>query len=601
MGLDTGKTEWNLSPLFEGDDDSSMEGKRKEWKEATERFVKKWKDRDDYLKKPEVLKEALDEYEEWANKYGCEGDEAYYFWLRTQQDQNDSKLKAKFNKIEEFSKEIENSVQFFPLRIAKIPEKEQKKFLDFPGLEKYRHSLEKSFENSKYLLSEPEEKIMTLKSSSSYSLWVKMLSGFLVKEERKVLDEDGKKKIKTFSDLFGLIKSKKKEVRDDATKAINEILSKYVDVAESEMNAILADKKVNDELRGYDRPDRVRHICDDIESDVVDALVKAVSERLDISKRFYELKAKLLGLPKLEYHERGVDYGEIDKKYNYEDSIELVYKTLDSLDPEFGEIFKDFVENGKIDVFPKKGKTGGAFCVHFLKTQPAYVLLNHTDKLNDVLTIAHEMGHAINNEFMRKKQNAINFGTTLAIAEVASTFMEDFVLDELMKEADDELRLTLMLEKLGGDISSIIRQVSCYTFEQELHDEFRKKGHLSKEEVGELFKKHMSAYMGDFVEQSPGSENWWVYWGHIRRFFYNYSYASGLLISKALQGMVKKDKKFVEKVKEFLSAGVSDSPKNIFSKMGIDISDKEFWSEGLDEVEALLKETEELAKKLGKI
>ena len=107
--------------------------------------------------------------------------------------------------------------------------------------------------------------------------------------------------------------------------------------------------------------------------------------------------------------------------------------------------------------------------------------------------------------------------------------------------------------------------------------------------------------MGDAVEQSEGSENWWVYWSHIRSFFYVYSYASGLLISKAMQNLVKKDPKNIEKVKEFLSAGTSDSPKNIFLKMEIDITKKEFWQQGLQEVRDLLKETEELAKKLGKI
>ena len=107
--------------------------------------------------------------------------------------------------------------------------------------------------------------------------------------------------------------------------------------------------------------------------------------------------------------------------------------------------------------------------------------------------------------------------------------------------------------------------------------------------------------MGKAVEQSEGSENWWVYWSHIRYFFYVYSYASGLLISKSLQNSVKQDPAFILKVKEFLSAGLSDSPKNIFSKLGIDITDKGFWNKGLDEIEKLLVETEMLAKKLGKM
>jgi len=107
--------------------------------------------------------------------------------------------------------------------------------------------------------------------------------------------------------------------------------------------------------------------------------------------------------------------------------------------------------------------------------------------------------------------------------------------------------------------------------------------------------------MGKYVEQSPGSENWWVYWNHIRYFFYVYSYASGLLISKSLQNSVKRDPAFINKVKEFLSAGLSASPKSIFNRLGIDITDKQFWDRGLDEVEKLLNETTLLAKKLGKI
>jgi oligoendopeptidase F len=218
-----------------------------------------------------------------------------------------------------------------------------------------------------------------------------------------------------------------------------------------------------------------------------------------------------------------------------------------------------------------------------------------------VLTIAHELGHGINNELIKKKQHALDFGTPTSTAEVASTFMEDFVLDEIIHSADDEQRFAIMMQKLNDDVSSIFRQVACYRFERELHKDYRGKGYLSKEDIGKLFRKHMAAYMGNAVLQSEGSENWWVYWSHIRYFFYVYSYASGLLISKSLQNSVKQDPVFIHKVKEFLSAGLSDSPKNIFGRLGIDISDKRFWDKGLDEVESLLDDTEQLAKRLGKI
>jgi oligoendopeptidase F len=179
--------------------------------------------------------------------------------------------------------------------------------------------------------------------------------------------------------------------------------------------------------------------------------------------------------------------------------------------------------------------------------------------------------------------------------------MEDFVLQEILKKANDELRLAIMMKKLNDDASTIFRQVACYRFEQELHREFRRKGYLSKEEVGSIFQKHMAAYMGPAVEQSAGSENWWVYWGHIRYFFYVYSYAGGLLISKSLQNSVKESPVFIGKVKEFLSAGLSDSPRNIFMRLGIDIAERGFWDKGLREIERLLEETIALARKLRKI
>jgi oligoendopeptidase F len=594
-------TEWNLNPLFRSDDDPSMQLKRKDVEKKSYDFINKWSRRDDYLKDPAILKDAFDEYEQWVRFSGSSGDEGYYLSLRSSQDQNDPRLKAKASKLNEFSQRIENDIQFFEHKVAKIPVSQQGKFLDHPGLEKYRHFLEMCFANAKYLLTEPEEKILNLKSQTSFANWVKMTSGFIAKEERKILSEDGKKEVKSFSEIMSLMDSKKKAVRDNAAAAFNDILIRHIDAAEAEMNSILEDKKIDDELRKIKRPDMGRHIADDIDTDCVDSLLEAVSGKYGIAKRYYQLKAKLFKVKRLKYHERNIEYGRVTKKYPYPDALNLVYKVFLGLDPEFAGILKRMNSNGQIDVYPKKGKVHGAFCSDGLISQPTYVLLNHDDSLNDVLTIAHEMGHAINSELMKGRQTSLSYDTPLSTAEAASTFMEDFVLQEVVKEMSEEARLSIMMMKLNSDISSIFRQVACYRFEQELHARYRELGYLSKEQIGESFQKHMASYMGDSVEMSKGSENWWVYWSHIRHFFYVYSYASGLLISKSLQGFVKKDPVFIVKVKEFLAAGESDSPKNIFKRMGIDIADRKFWDKGLCEVESLLDETERLAERLGKI
>ncbi len=601
MKRDNQKTEWDLTPLFKNDNDSEMEIERGKIIKETNKFVKKWKNNKSYLDDSRILRQALDDYEKWNRFYGPGIKELYYFTYRNSQNQLDKKIRARLNQANDFTQKISNEMEFFYLSLGKISKEKQKQFLEQKDLKDYQHFLSRIFEKERYFLSEAEEKIINLKQATAFDNWVMMTEAFLSKEERVILDEDGKRRNKNFSEISALLGNNKKQVRDEAAKAFNEILKDNIEIAEHEINSVLQDKKVNDELRGFERPDSARHLSDDVTTKMVDALNEAVKSRFDISARFYKLKAKLAGVKKLKYHERMLEYGEINKKYTYEEALKLVLRSFNNLDKEFGEILEGFIKNKQIDVLPRKGKTGGAYCSNGLITQPTYILLNFTGKLNDVLTIAHEVGHGINSELTRKKENAINFGHSLAVAEVASTFMEGFVLDELLKTADDELRLKISIDRLGDAVSTIQRQIACYNFEKDLHQAFRKIGYLPKEEIGLIFQKNMKAYMGDAIEQSPGSENWWVYWGHIRSYFYVYTYASGLLIAKSLQKLIKEDIDFVKKVKNIFSIGLSDSPKEIFAKAGIDITQKQFWDKGLKEIDELLIETEKLAKKLKKI
>ena len=593
--------EWDLSSLFESDTDPRIQLERHSIDAATQHFVAKWQPRTDYLTDPAVLVEALDEYETWAREHSGDSDAEYYFTLRTSQDQSNSSLKAEFDRAQEFGIGKKNEMRFFTQGISQISAYRQQAFLDHQGLAPYKHFLERKWAEAKYLLSEKEERIIAEMTPGSYDAWTRLRTDLIAGSERETLQEDGGNKVDTYSELLALMQSKKKDVRDAAAVAFNDILTTHLAVAEAELNAVLRHRKTVDKLKGYERPDTERHVADDIDTTAVDAMLEAVVSHFDIPQRYYALKAHLLGQPSLEYHERDVEYGNIEANYPLEQAVKIVYTGLRKLNPQFGDTFRQFIEGGQVDALPRKGKVGGAFCWYNRKPNPVYILLNHTGRLNDVLTMGHETGHGVNNEYMRARQNQLNFGTSTATAEVASTFMEDFVLQELLEEADDETRLAIMMMKLNTDIKSIFRQVACYRFEQQLHAMYREKGYLSKDDIGSLFQQHMAAYIGNAVEQSAGSENWWVYWPHIRLYFYVYSYASGLLISKSLQRSVKDDPGFIDQVKEFLASGVSKSPKDIFTKLGIDITDPGFWQKGLSEVEALLTETEQLARKLGKI
>jgi oligoendopeptidase F len=598
--IDTSKTSWDLNPLLDGEDSPQIQQYRDSITKSTEVFTKKWRPRIGELHELATLKEALDDLEAWEEQTGL-GNEGFYFGLRLTTDTANAKLQAKNNQADEWIQNLTNQMQFFWLSIGKIDPKYHADLLAAPELKTYHHYLEKQFAGAKHRLSEAEEQILNLKRSVSHDKWEEMTERFLSQGERQVTNEAGKTVTANLETLLSLVSSTDKKTRDGAAQQLNDLLLSYLDMAESEMNALLANKKIDDELRGFERPDSARHLADDIDTSVVDALIEAVAGRNDIPQRFYALKAQLLGQKQLAYHERNVPYGTVSKVYEYPEAVDLVHDTFNQVRPEFGDIFKRFVEGGQVDVFPKKGKRGGAFCTIRSRKHPVYVMLNHTNKLTDVSTIAHEFGHAINHE-LAKEQKELNYGVTMATAEVASTFMEGFVLDRLLEEADDELRLALLIDQVNGTVSSIFRQIAMYRFEQELHAEFRKAGFIPREQIGAIYRKYMETYMGEAVSQDEGSENWWLYVGHFRIMFYVYSYASGELISKALASKVKQDPTFINQVRDgFLTVGTSKSMKDMFGDIGIDITDKTFWEQGLAEIDDLLTQTEKLAKKLGKI
>ncbi len=581
------KTKWNLDLLYKSPQDPKIEDDIERSKKLVSSFCKKWKTHEKYFKEPKVLKEALDDYENLHRQNAFCDKPMYYLGLKHALNQSDIEIKGKLNKVRDIAVKLSNDVQFFELKISKIDSKKYKTFTNSPYLKEYKHHLEQLFLSSKYLLSEKEENVFSLTSKPSFSNWANMLEELLSKQELKIMDEKGNNKKISYNEVFKYLDSKNKKVRDYAAKEFNKVNERYSEIAEFELNSILESKKINDEYRGLSRPDLGRHISDDIDSEVVDTLLEVVTNNFEVSKKYYKLKTDLLGQKTLGYHERNVPLGEIDSDYSYKDSIELVSNTFKNIDPLFADTIKKFTNNGQYDVFPKVKKSGGAFCTSSGNTLPTFILLNHKSKLNDVLTIAHESGHGIHSE-MSKIQNSLNCGYPTSLAEVASTFFEDFVLEEILKEANEELLFTILAQKLNSDISSIFRQVAFYNFEKELHKDFRKKGYLSKEYISELFIKHMSSYLGDSVKKDEGMKSGWIYWSHLRMFFYVYSYASGLLISKGLQSLVKEDKKNVELVKQFLKSGSTKSPKDLFKGMGIDITKKDIWERGIESIKKKL-------------
>lgn len=572
---------WNLKLLYKNLDDPKIEKDIKASENALKAFIEKWKKNDRYLKDPKVLKEALDEYEDLHSNHGILTKPFYYTLLNKEIDLNNTELKAKLNKLSHKATELGNEIQFFTINLSKVSKKKQKEFVNAPELKNYKHYLEMLFANAKYVLSDKEEKVFSLTAKPSFSNWVNMIEELLSKQSLKVLDEESKEKEISYNEAFKYINSTKKKVRDRAAKEFNSVNRKYIEIAEYEMNSILERKQIQDEYRGKERPDLTRHLSTDIDTEIVDTLVDVVTKNFDISQKFYKKKAKLLGQKTIGYHERNVPIGKIEKEYEFEKGLNIVTDVFYDIDEDFGDILSSFKKNHQIDAFPKASKTGGAYCISVNKHLPTYILLNYNEKVNDILTIAHESGHGIHSELV-KEQNALNDGYSLALAEVASTFFEDFVLDDILKRTEEkDIVKSLKMQRESDSINSIFRQIAFYNFEKELHSTFREKGYLSHDEISEIFIKHMKAYLGDAVDVDDSMRYGWIYVSHFRRFFYVFSYASGLLISKFLQKKVREDKEFVEKFKDFLKAGSSKSVKDIFMDIGVDISKREFWEESV--------------------
>ncbi|MCD4756376.1 M3 family oligoendopeptidase [bacterium] len=575
---------WNLKLLYKGLDDPQIEKDIELSTQAVNTFISNWKGNKEYLKNISTLKKALDENDQLFTKYGILTKPGYYLHLKKETDLNNTKLKARIKKVTQKRIKLRNDLQFFFIDLSKIPKAQQKVFVNAIELKEYKHYLETLFAKAKYILTDKEQKVFNLTASTSFGNWTRMIKELLSKQSVTIVDEEQKRKKVSYNEIPQYLHSTDKDVRDNASKEFNKINKKYIEIAEYEMNSILERKQIQDEYRGKKRVDLSRHLGDDMDSEVVDALIEVVTNNFDISKAYYKKKAKLLGQKILGYHERNVPIGEIDTKYDFDTSISLVKKVFGNLDPEFKEIVEKFEKNGQYDVFPKTNKSGGAYCISTNKHLPTYILLNHNGKLNNVLTIAHESGHGIHSELV-KEQNSFNDGYSTALAEVASTFFEDFVLEEVLKGVkDEELKEVILMERMDSDVSTIFRQVAFYNFEKDLHTTFRKKGYLSHSEISDIFVKHMTSYLGDSVDVDDSMRYGWLYISHFRRFFYVYTYASGLLISKYLQSKVREDTHFIEKFKDLLKAGSSKSPKDIFMDMGIDISEKEFWEKGIKNI-----------------
>ncbi|MBP7831802.1 MAG: M3 family oligoendopeptidase [Candidatus Pacebacteria bacterium] len=579
------KTEWNLGLMYSSPKDPKIEKDVVAIEKAIAAFAKKYSKNDKYLKDAGFLKKALDDYESLDDT----PNPMPYFYLFLDINSGHKDAEAGKNRISQRLTAAGNQLIFFRIALGKIPKDMQKKFLADPRLAKYRYFLEQIFASSKYVLTEAEEKIMSLKNLSSRELWVSGQESLLSKQTVTI-----KGKVMPLSEAALKAKDLPTKERHAAYDIITKHLRSISDFAESEMNAIVIDKKVSDELRGYSKPYSATILGYQNTEKEIESLVKTVSEHFPIAHRYHKIKAEMLGLKKLEYSDRAASVGETKKKITYAEAIDIVGRSFRKANPKYEAILHSYLEQGQIDAFPRKGKKSGAYCWSNVNL-PTYVLLNHIENLDSVSTLAHEMGHAIHGEFS-KTQSPIYQGHTISVAEVASTLFENFAFDEVLETLTEKEKIIALHDKIGDDVMTIFRQIALFNFEVELHQTIREKGSMSKEDIAALMNKHMKSYLGPVFEMKENDGYTFITWSHIRRFFYVYSYAYGQIISKALYKKYKEDPSYLKKIEEFLAAGESKSPEKIFKDIGIDTSDPAFFKAGLESIKEDIIRLEKLVR-----
>lgn len=591
------KTEWDLGHIYKGEMKRQVAKDLATTKKEYLAFAKKYRQNKKHLKNPKALAGAILEYEKLGANPGGSRPSAYYSY-RKSLNALDNEAQAELAKLSDFYSKLGNEVEFFMLEVGKIPKNLQPKFLKSKELVPFKYFLTKVFENAKHDLSEAEEKIMNLKSAPSHRMWVSGFARLLNKQE---VEHEGRPV--PISEAGSKISTLSTKARRELHQKLMKVYENVADFSESEINAIVTNKKISDELRGFKTPYEATVKGYENEPKTVRELTEAVTKNFEIAHRFFKLKAEMLGEKRLTYADRAAKVGSAQVKIGFEEATERVIRSFNEADPSFGAFVKEMLERGLVDVFPKKGKTSGAFCSSCTGL-PSYVLLNHIEDFRSITTLAHEMGHALHSKYS-KTQRPLYEDYTIAVAEVASTFFENLVFEDALKNVSDSEKMILLHDKINDDIATIFRQIACFNFENELHLTIRKEGFLPKEKIAELMNKHMSSYLGPLFDLELIDGYFFVNWSHIRNFFYVYSYAFGQLISDALYERYKKDKSKIKDVIQFLSAGGSDSPENIFKKIGINPNKKLFEiglgriKENIDELEKLWHNSKKVIKNNG--
>ncbi len=595
-------TAWDLEPLVDGEGQEGVERRLSDALARAEAFAERYAGKLGELDS-EGLREAMNEL---AAIYELVARAGYYAALRFSTDTADPANGALLQKVQEQETAIQTKLLFFELQWAALPDERVEELLAGDGLEFCAHHLRNVRRYREHLLSEPEEKILTEKALTGANAWTRLFEELTSAIEVNLPGTTGSAdagETVALDVALSRLSLPDPDVRRTTAEAVTAALAPGLRTRAYLFNTLLADKATDDRLRRYPHWLAARNLANEASDESVQALIEAVRGRYEIPRRWYRLKARLLGVERLADYDRMAAVTEDDVSFPFAQAREIVLDCYSSFSPELGTLAKRFFDERRIDAPVRPAKRGGAFCAAAVPSVFPYVLLNYTARRRDVLTLAHELGHGVHFA-LAAPQGVFHQSTPLTLAETASVFGETIVFGRLLEQdTTPASRLALLAENLEDTIATVFRQVAMNRFEDLVHTNRREQGELSVERLGELWAESQSEMFGDSIELTEGYRTWWSYIPHfIGSPGYVYAYAYGQLLALSVYERYQQTgSELVPNYLRMLAAGGSLPPEELGKIVGVDLADPGFWTAGLDLVERQLQEAEAAAEASGRL
>jgi oligoendopeptidase F len=586
--VDYPKVRWDLSALFSAIEDPKIEETLSWAEKEAGKFESSFRGRIDNADLTAgVLVSAVTKLEAITNELHKPMSFAQLLFTC---DTSDPKLGAFLQKTQERISNIQVKVLFFDLELQAADESVISRLLADPKLSNYKHYIKLVRAYTPHRLSEPEEVVLEKVSNTGSRAWVRLFEELTANHKFKLEGQE-----LSIEEVLTKLRDPDRTVRQAAADSLTDGLKELERVLVFLYNNLLQDKKIEDEMRRYGYPEQSRHMANELEKPVVDLVVEMCVRHFGLVERFYNVKRKILGLDKLTHIDRYAPLFEAVQTVEFPEAKSIVLNAFRRFSGDVAEAAEEFFDKQWIDAEPRKGKSGGAYCSYNTPDTHPVVFMSYMNRMDDVMTLAHELGHGVHASFSRE-QTTFNFHGTLPLAELASTFGEMLVFDDLVRDAEPRDRLALYAEKIEGIFATVFRQAAMFRFERECHEKRRAEGELTPEAFDEMWQRNLQEMFGSSVELGDQHASWWRYIGHfVFAPFYVYAYSFGELLVLSLYEMAKKEGPgFASKYVDLLRLGGSRTPDELMATVGVDLKDPAFWQGGFDAMERLIKQFETL-------